>query len=92
MNSDNNLSESQIKKKDINKKWYAENKEQKLAYLKEKIICEVCNMQISRGSMNDHKKTILHLQNTEKYTKKNLIASKINELDIKLKEIKDLLD
>ncbi len=66
MNSDNNLSNSQAIKSDLNKKWYADNKEHKLAYSKEKINCKVCNVLIARGNMSDHKKSQTHINNKEK--------------------------
>ncbi len=61
MNINNNLSESQAninsnsKSSEYNKKWYSENKASKLAYQKEKINCDICNILISRGNMADHK-------------------------------------
>jgi hypothetical protein len=116
MNSDNNLSELKdnlnscnTKSKDYSKKKYAENKEQKLAYLKEKVCCEVCNTMIARVNMADHKKTILHNKNLElvnknkelvekdneinyKPAKDSILLSKIEELDTRIKEIKEYIN
>ncbi len=48
---------------------YKENKEEYLAYLREKITCNKCNCEISRSQINAHNKTKKHLGNLEKYNK-----------------------
>ena len=81
-------------KSDYYKKWYAENKEAKLAYQKEKIKCEICNILIARGNMTDHNKSLTHLQNLD-LNKKTELYNKINKLEGELactiKEIKEYL-
>jgi hypothetical protein len=102
MNSDNNLSESQANstipsnsKSEYYKKWYAENKANKLAYQKEKIKCDICNSMIARGNMTDHCKSATHINN-QNLNKKNELYNKINklegELNTTIKEIKELLN
>ncbi len=100
MNSDSNISESQANlninsnsKSEYYKKWYAENKANKLAYQKEKIKCEDCDVMISRVSMPDHKRSATHLKNVEKANKynNNKLFEKLDELDSKFNEIKELL-
>ena len=96
MNPDSNTdSQTNITtKSDYYKKWYSENKDAKLAYQKEKVKCEICNVMISRGNMIDHNKSLTHLQNLD-LNKKTELYNKINrlegELSSTIKEIKDYL-
>ncbi len=67
MNLDNTLPTAinNDSKSEYYKKWYAENKESKLAYQKEKIKCEICEVMVTRTNMGYHKKSILHKKNLE---------------------------
>ncbi len=94
-------------KSEYYKKWYSENKASKMLYLKEKIKCDVCNVMITRSNMSDHKKTVLHKKNLEllqkdlalnniinnnNQPKNEILLNKLNELDNKIKEIKDYIN
>ncbi len=102
MNSDNILSDSQakIKSSEYYKKWYADNKEQKLAYKQSKINCKVCNVIISRNNYAEHKKSQIHLKNIEKLKNDelynyvstiNLEGININDKDIILNKITEIV-
>ncbi len=94
MNPDNIQDSQANTKSDYYKKWYAENKATKLAYQKEKIKCEICNILIARGNMNEHNKSLSHLQHLD-LNKKTELYNKINKLEGELastiKEIKEYL-
>ena len=106
MNSDNNLSESQANstipsnsKSKYNKKWYSENKDTVIAYKKEKIKCDICDIMITRGNMNTHNKSATHITNINlnlNINKKNELYNKINKLELEMQsainEIKNCLD
>ncbi len=66
--------------KDYYKSWYQNNKEEHLKYLAEKITCDICNCEITRGRKNGHNKSQKHLNNL-----------KIKELETKMDRKEELL-
>lgn len=55
--------------KEYNKKYYAKNKEKHLKNIKhmtEKVVCEICDREISRGKLSVHNKTKIHQKNLNK--------------------------
>jgi hypothetical protein len=67
--------------KEYYRTWYQNNKEEHLKYLAEKIACEICNCEISRGKKIAHNKTKKHLQNQEKYIKYKELEDKMEKKD-----------
>jgi hypothetical protein len=65
-----------LSSKDYYKEWYAKNKDKHLDYISEKILCEVCNKEITRGNMSVHKKTKNHIFNFERLNKINELVNK----------------
>ncbi len=79
---------STFDKKEYNKVYYQQNKDKHLEYISEKIECEICNVNISRGNMHVHKKTKKHLIKQKKIEderdfeiKKNTIENAKSMLD-----------
>jgi hypothetical protein len=46
--------------KEYNEKYYQQNKAKRLAAVKEKVHCDICNCYITKGRLQKHKKTEKH--------------------------------
>lgn len=57
------VSKSKAYVQNYNKEYYKLNRAKTLEYMAEKIDCEVCNCQISRGKKAQHCRSKKHLQN-----------------------------
>ena len=58
--------------KDYNKEYYEMNKSKILAKFAEKVICS-CGKKISKGNLNSHKKTNLHIKRMKQMFYENFI-------------------
>ncbi len=72
------------KKKEYNKIWYEKNKEKHLEKMREKMICELCNVEITRSKYSVHEKSLKHRQIKE-------MKEKIDEIENK-KTVNNVLD
>jgi hypothetical protein len=67
MNS--NINNDNIERSQYLKDWYQNNKEKYLSHLKEKIFCNICEIEITRSSIYRHNSSKKHNNNIKTYEK-----------------------
>jgi hypothetical protein len=84
---------------EYNKNYYEKNKDRQKAYVKEKIMCEQCKVEISRSNMGNHCKTKKHVNNMmsaynwlDRMKDKASFANSIDLLLADMQKLKDAYD
>ena len=54
------------------KEWYQQNKKNHLEHMKEKITCDICNVELARVNMYEHKKSQKHIKNHLEHMKEKI--------------------
>ena len=60
-----NILITQLDNKERCKKWYSKNKEKHLAYMKDKVDCDICKCKIVTNQIKRHEKTAKHIKNKD---------------------------
>ncbi len=80
-----------ISRKEYSKAWYEKNKEKHLQNMKEKMMCELCNVEIAKSKYSIHKKTQKHQLN-EKNKQMIEEIERHKEEELKNKTMTNILD